>query len=200
MKINKGDKMRLTTENEILTRIMNVNIGDELTVQDIDEDNNVFLIADDNRKSLVFDDESIWKYCEKVEDEDVYVYEVDDEDFDHIASILSKSEFKVLPDVFGKCTIVACRLPNGFVIVESSSCVNPDDYDEDIGIENCMNRIKNKVIEMEAYVSCIINNKDDWYDGGDDDGCGCRCGECKCLEEDEDDEDEWDGVWHKMNF
>ena len=32
MKINKGDKMRLITENEILSRFMNVNVGDELTV------------------------------------------------------------------------------------------------------------------------------------------------------------------------
>lgn len=57
----------------------------------------------------------------------------------------------VVYKVFDKCTVVVCQLPNGFVIVESSACVDPKNYDEEIGIEICMNRIKDKVWEMEGY-------------------------------------------------
>lgn len=52
---------------------------------------------------------------------------------------------------FDKCTVVVCQLPSGFVIVESSSCVDPKNYDEQMGIEICMNRIKDRIFEMEAY-------------------------------------------------
>lgn len=74
--------------------------------------------------------------------------------------ILSESEFNVMT-VFDKCTIVSCRLPNNFVIVEYSACISPEDYDIDIGVKICMNRIKNKICEMIAYQICdnnMINN------------------------------------------
>lgn len=54
--------------------------------------------------------------------------------------------------VGNKTTIVHCVLPNGFVIVESSSCVDPENYDEKIGAEICLKRIENKVWELEGYV------------------------------------------------
>lgn len=57
----------------------------------------------------------------------------------------------VVYKAFDKCTVVMCQLPNGFVIVESSACVDPKNYDEKIGVEICMNRIKDKVWEMEGY-------------------------------------------------
>lgn len=57
----------------------------------------------------------------------------------------------VVYKAFDKCTVVMCQLPNGFVIVESSACVDPKNYDEEIGIEICMNKIKDRVWEMEGY-------------------------------------------------
>ena len=53
--------------------------------------------------------------------------------------------------IFDKCTVVALRLPNGFIIVESFAFVDPKIYNEILGKEICMNRIKNKICEMEAY-------------------------------------------------
>jgi hypothetical protein len=53
--------------------------------------------------------------------------------------------------IWDKCTLVACQLPNGFIIVESSSCVDPDNYDEDLGVSICMERIENKIWELEGY-------------------------------------------------
>ena len=49
--------------------------------------------------------------------------------------------------VFGKCTIVAVQLKNGFVLVESSSCVDPMNYSEAMGMAICIDRIKNKLWE-----------------------------------------------------
>lgn len=57
----------------------------------------------------------------------------------------------VVYKAFDKCTVVVCQLPSGFVIVESSACVDPKNYDEQMGIEICMNRIKDRIFEMEAY-------------------------------------------------
>ncbi len=51
-----------------------------------------------------------------------------------------------------KTTVVVATLKNGFVIVESSSCVDPANYDEKIGTEICMARIENKLWELEGYV------------------------------------------------
>ena len=61
-----------------------------------------------------------------------------------------KSEIKV-ETVYGKVTIVSCKLPNGFVIVEASGAVDIANYDEKIGTEICMERIENKLWELEGY-------------------------------------------------
>ena len=67
-----------------------------------------------------------------------------------IDSLIAKSQIKV-QTVFGKCTIVSVQLPNGFVIVESSSCVDPINYSEAMGTAICIDRIKNKLWELEGY-------------------------------------------------
>lgn len=67
-----------------------------------------------------------------------------------IEEIMNNAEVHV-ETVFDKCTIVSCKLPNGFVVTESSACVSPENYDEDMGFEICMERIVNKVWELEGY-------------------------------------------------
>ena len=44
-----------------------------------------------------------------------------------------------------KVTVVRATLRNGFELVESSSCVSPENYDEKLGAEICMEKIKDKV-------------------------------------------------------
>lgn len=44
-----------------------------------------------------------------------------------------------------KCTVVRATLRNGFEIVESSACVSAENYDEKLGTEICMKKIKDKV-------------------------------------------------------
>lgn len=52
---------------------------------------------------------------------------------------------------FDKCTVVTVRLENGFVITESSACVDPANYDAKLGVDICLERIKNKLWELEGY-------------------------------------------------
>ena len=53
--------------------------------------------------------------------------------------------------VFHKCLIISVKLKNGFVIVESSACADPKNFDIEIGREICCNRIKDKIWELEGY-------------------------------------------------
>lgn len=113
---------------------------------------------------------------------------------------------------FDKCTIVACKLPNGFVIVESSSCVDPANYDEDMGVDICMKNIEKKLWELEGY---LLQNKlymdGASFDGNDDDELDCDgdCEHCDLYDsQDEDDaknepkhknhDDKDDEYWDKL--
>ena len=51
-------------------------------------------------------------------------------------------EVKTMGD---KCTVVRAVLRNGFEIVESSACVSAENYDEAMGAEICLEKIKDKV-------------------------------------------------------
>lgn len=44
-----------------------------------------------------------------------------------------------------KVTVVRATLRNGFELVESSACVSSENYDEKLGAEICMEKIKDKV-------------------------------------------------------
>ena len=44
-----------------------------------------------------------------------------------------------------KCTVVRAILRNGFEIVESSACVSEENYDEEMGAQICLGKIKDKV-------------------------------------------------------
>lgn len=97
---------------------------------------------------------------------------------EYIAEIMENSEFDVRT-VFNKCTVMTCRLPNGFVISDYAACVDPKNYDEDMGVEICRERIKNKVWELEAY------RLQQWLWEEENDYCPCCCDECEECEYDD---------------
>lgn len=70
---------------------------------------------------------------------------------EQVAQIFFDS-FKEVTTMGNKTTVLAVTLPSGFVIVESSSCVDPDNYDEQMGYEICRDRVINKIWELEGYV------------------------------------------------
>ena len=74
-------------------------------------------------------------------------------EYSYVDWLIENAEYEVFKS-FDKCTIVSCRLPNGFVITESSVCIDPESYNEDLDIDICLSRIENKVKELEAYRTC----------------------------------------------
>ncbi|UYX53354.1 Gp49 family protein [Bacillus thuringiensis] len=67
-----------------------------------------------------------------------------------INNILEKTQWTV-EEFHGKCTVVVAKLPNGFILTESSACVDPTNYDVNIGIECCKERIVDKIWHLEGY-------------------------------------------------
>jgi hypothetical protein len=70
---------------------------------------------------------------------------------EHVEEIFLRSTLDYATS-FGKCTVLTVQLPNGFIIVESSACVDPANFDENIGADICNERVKNKIWELEGYV------------------------------------------------
>lgn len=51
-----------------------------------------------------------------------------------------------------KTTVVRAVLRNGFEIVEASACVSKENYDEKLGAEICMKKIKDKVWMLLGFL------------------------------------------------
>lgn len=67
-----------------------------------------------------------------------------------IDKLLQEAEVGVAT-VHDKCTMVSVKLKNGFIITESSACVDPTNYDVETGFNICMERIANRLWELEGY-------------------------------------------------
>lgn len=53
---------------------------------------------------------------------------------------------------FGKpCTYVTVRMLNGFTVRESTTCVDPSNYDEKIGAKICLEKIQDKIWMLLGY-------------------------------------------------
>jgi hypothetical protein len=68
----------------------------------------------------------------------------------HIDELLSRS-VRTDQRMGDKTTVVCLKLPNGFEIVESSGCVDPANYNHEMGVKICMERIVNRVWQLEGY-------------------------------------------------
>ena len=69
---------------------------------------------------------------------------------DQIDTIFNESDI-VENIIHHKCLVVSAKLKNGFIIVESSACVDPLNFDVEIGRQICCDKIKNKLWELEGY-------------------------------------------------
>ena len=67
-----------------------------------------------------------------------------------IYDTLNASEVQV-STIFGKVTLVAVKLPSGFVLTASSGAVSIDNYDEKIGAEICMKQIEDQLWKLEGF-------------------------------------------------
>lgn len=59
---------------------------------------------------------------------------------------------KHISTIGDKTTLVRVVLKNGFEIIESSACVDKDNYNEEIGAECCMKKIKDKIWMLLGFL------------------------------------------------
>lgn len=69
---------------------------------------------------------------------------------EQINKIVDESEIETIK-LGEKTTVVQMKLKNGFVITESSSCVDPANYDQEVGRSICISRINEKIWMLEGY-------------------------------------------------
>lgn len=173
----KGDKLVVT--NDISSFLKK---GDIVEVINANENGMIsFSFCDGMHKGFMtgFELENYFEpYVEKVS-----TPTITEEDIDFL---IENSKIEVIT-MFDKCTVVSCKLPNGFVITESSACVSPENYNEEIGFENCVERIKNKLWELEGYrLQCelyeneSVENCVEAFESDECDGCENECHDCWC--------------------
>ena len=177
MMLKNGDKLVVTKK---ITGFLDE--GDIAKVLDVNEEDGVisFAFGEDFVHMGIMTYDECESHFEKVEEKPNSVT------WEQVEDIMFNSEIKI-HTVFDKCTIVACKLPNGFVIVESSACVDPNNYDEDKGIDACLGKIADKIWELEGY-----NLQNEMAINEDNYPCDCDCENCgQCLHDvfDEDEED-----------
>ena len=172
----KGDKFVAVKNMGI------IKTGDIVEVYETSEDMTTFNFGKDLEHLGFMDIDSFEECFEEVEQEQLIAPKVDKETIQKIAE---SAEIEIMT-VFDKCTIMAAKLPNGFVIVESSACVSPENYDEDLGASICAEKIIQKIWELEGYklqselaYKCHDYSEDDYKQVDADieiefeDDCGC---------------------------
>jgi len=69
---------------------------------------------------------------------------------ERIKHLLDTADVEVAT-IFDKVTSVTVKLENGFCLVESSGCVDVENYNLEIGKEICLKKIEDKLWELEGY-------------------------------------------------
>ena len=141
MEINKGDKF--VAKNNMFF----MNKGETAVVV---ETNKYGVLFDYGKNCIFVDIDTFKENFEKVVEKKPVEKKINSVTAEHVQYIMDNAEYEIFT-TFDKCTVVSCKLPNGFVIVESSACVDAENYDEELGAEICFGKIVDKVWEMEGY-------------------------------------------------
>lgn len=123
--------------------------GTIVTVTNVDDEIVSFVFDENNESNGYMDFTTFNEHFKKVENTTTEV-ETPTITKEYIAEIMGNSKIEI-HTIFDKCTVVSCRLPNGFVITESFDCVDAENYDVEHGSEVCFNKIENKIWELESY-------------------------------------------------
>ena len=70
---------------------------------------------------------------------------------EQVEAIFNSSDFET-HIFFNKSVVVACKPPNGFVVIGVGSCVDPANFDLEKGVEVARKQIKNEIWELEGYL------------------------------------------------
>lgn len=109
----------------------------------------IVIASEETEKKETISDVGINTYFEKVE-EQVDNKSLKGVSYEKIEKLMAEANIYVTT-FFDKTTVVAAQFPNGFVITESFSCIDPRAYNMLYGKEICLRRIKERLWEMEGY-------------------------------------------------
>ena len=124
----------------------------EVTLHRVVEHETVYMVdADDPEEAedmvLRGDYDDIVEDSEEGEMEDPEVIDVVEQVKENMQDVIVRTL-----DDFGKpCTYVTVRMKNGFTLRESTTCVDPANYNEEIGKEICLRKIEDKVWFLLGY-------------------------------------------------
>ena len=191
MQINVGDKF-IATKNSWF-----VKIGDVVEVLNVNDSDGVirFLFDEDSCSTGYMDRDSFLASFEYLESEEIEEETGEEKlqvsvTYDDVAEIMDNCEFESY-SVFGRQVVVSCKLPNGYVITESFGGVNSEDYDQDVFIDVCFDKIADRIFELETY-----RVREEMYRAGlnaeelmECECCCCECCDECCEEEDEETEE-----------
>lgn len=141
-KLFKGDKIKLVKPMGAFT-----NIGEICTVTDVTVDNIISFKFGTNGMHLgCMSLDEANKYFELYMPKPV-VKSVDVKKIKDMVDVAHVTKHRD----FDRTYTVVCELPSGFIISESSSCVDPAKFDTSIASQICRRRIEERLMEMEAY-------------------------------------------------
>lgn len=158
--LNTGDKIILTNEMGMFT-----NVGEVCEVVQVEDNGNIWFTFGNGMHLGCMSSDEFEKYFEVCEEPGHMT-------MDDAMAMIDESEV-IVETVFDRCTVVCCKLPNDFVIVESSACLDPDAYSEQIGVNICRRKIAEKILELNAYKE--LDEQHDDYDYDDDYDCDDLC-------------------------
>lgn len=75
---------------------------------------------------------------------------------EHIEEMLAASTFAVTT-MGDTTTVLTATLPSGFEITETSACIDPAMYDQDLGESLARQKIASRVWELEGYLLQVMN-------------------------------------------
>ena len=78
---------------------------------------------------------------------------------DEIKKIIADSKEEVFEPEGSSYTIVSWTLPNGYTIEAGSGCINPKQYDRELGIKYCREHLTTKLWELEGYHRKYLYNE-----------------------------------------
>jgi len=79
---------------------------------------------------------------------------IPDEDLEAVIDAADVTTQKIME----KTTIMGAKLPNGYELVVSSSCVDPQDFDPELGRSICRDRLKAKLSDYLGGMNHHIDN------------------------------------------
>ena len=144
--LNKNDKIVLVKKMGMFD-----NIGEVCDVTAVEEDGTIWFAFGGGKHLGCMSEDEFEKYFEVYEEPERMT-------FDDAMDIVEHCDIMV-DTVFDRCTVMCCQLPNEFVIVESSACIDKDMYSEEVGIRICKEKIAAKILELNAY-----NTLEEMYD------------------------------------